>query len=123
MERRLRGRIRAEQNDIIPKLVPAGTSLVLCLRLNFHTFGRLARVVKRYFGYLALAAFHTRLRRYCVRRRAVLLNVCEGKTTKRCISCFHDNHHVGGAKVFKCPVCGFKRPRVLKVSNAWCTKC
>ena len=117
MERRLRGRVRREQNEIMPVLVPAGTSLVLCPRLNYHTFGWLPRVVKRYFGFLALAAFHTRLRRFCLRRGAVLLNVCEGKTTKRCVVCFKDNNHVGGAKVYTCPGCGFRRPRDLKVSN------
>ena len=114
LDRRTRGHVRKVQNDSLKEMVPSGTSLVVAPRLNFHTFGRLARCVKLYFGFLALCNFHDRLHRYCTNHGAVLLNACEGKTTKRCLDCGKDVR-VGGSEVFKCPNCKTRRPRDVKV--------
>ena len=114
--KRLRAQVYRAQNQALQTMIPKGTSIVLAPRLNFHTFGRLAKCVKRYFGYLSLAYFHTRLRRHCTNGGAVCLNVCEGKTTKKCLSCNKDLK-IGGAKIFKCKSCKLELPRDGKVGR------
>ncbi len=108
--------VEAEQDAMLAKMIPVGTSVVLCARLNFHNFKKLSRRIKKYFSYLALASFHDRMKLRCDNVGAVLLNVNEGYTTKKCPSCgAHAN--VGASKTFKCPddECEFECGRDLKV--------
>jgi hypothetical protein len=108
----IRRMVRNEQNAALAKIVPVGTSVVLCGRLNFHEFKRLSSRIRKYFGYLALASFHDRMEIRCENVGAVLLNVCEGYTTKQCFSC-NGHVNVGAKKVFRCR-CGYRRHRDLK---------
>jgi len=108
-----RQKVRAEQDRALPEMVPAGTSMVMCSRLNFHQFKRLSRRVKKYFGYLALAHYHDRMDQRCRNVGAVLVNNNEGYTTKRCPNCGQHNN-VGAAKKFKCRHCKFECGRDLK---------
>ncbi len=113
---RIRRKVKREQNRALPELVPVGTSYVFCSRLNFHDF-KLPKRIMKYFGFLALCDFHDRMRMRCENVGAVLVNVNEGYTTKKCANCnLHVN--VGAAKVFACPQCGFCRHRDIKVSAA-----
>lgn len=116
IDARTSGGVRKIQNDGAKDMVPPGTSLVVAPRLNFHTFGRLARCVKLYFRVLALCNFHDRLHHYCTNHGAVLLNAGEGKTTKRCMQCGKDAQ-VGGSETFRCQRCLVLWPRDLKVSR------
>jgi predicted RNA-binding Zn-ribbon protein involved in translation (DUF1610 family) len=106
----------AEQDAMLAQMIPIGTSLVVCARLNFHNFKGLSRRVKKYFSYLALASFHDRMAIRCQNIGAVLLNVSEGYTTKKCPEC-GEHANVGRSKVFKCKECGFECGRDLKVST------
>jgi phage FluMu protein Com len=104
----------AEQDAMLAQMIPEGTSLVICARLNFHNFKALSRRVKKYFSYLALANFHDRMAIRCQNVGAVLLGVSEGYTTKKCPECgTHVN--VGRSKEFACDNCDFECGRDLKV--------
>jgi hypothetical protein len=113
--------VEAEQDAALAQMIPEGTSLVICARLNFHNFKRLSRRVKRYFSYLALASFHDRMKIRCENVGAVLLNVCEGYTTKKCPACGH-HVDVGASKWFQCSAdeCDFECGRDLKVRLEEC---
>ena len=98
---------------MLAEMIPVGTSLVLCARLNFHNF-KLSHRIKKYLSYLALASFHDRMKIRCENVGAVLLNVNEGYTTKQCPNCDH-HVNVGASDWFACDRCGFERGRDLKV--------
>jgi hypothetical protein len=110
---RIRRKVKREQNRTLPEMVPVGTSFVFCARLNFHDF-KLSRRIMKYFGFLALADYHDRIRMRCENVGAVLVNANEAYTTKKCPVC--DKHvNVGAAKVFRCPKGHFERHRDIKV--------
>ncbi len=83
-EWRMRKKVKREQNRALPKIVPVGTSFVFCSRLNFHKFKRLPKCVMKYFGFLALANYHDRIRMRCENVGAVLIDMNEAYTTKKC---------------------------------------
>jgi predicted RNA-binding Zn-ribbon protein involved in translation (DUF1610 family) len=118
-KKRVRAKVRRDQNREMKTMIPVGTSYVFCGRLNYHTFFNLSKTIIMYFNFLALASFHDRMRNWCENIGAVLVATSEGLTTKKCPKCGR-RVNVGAAEVFECSdeECGFRRPRDIK--GAFC---
>lgn len=88
-------------------------------KLNFHSFRRISRRVRRVMQLLGHCSFVDNQLTYACRRAGVLLIITdECYTTKNCPRCFKDNNHVGASEVFECQACGYKADRDGKATAA-----
>ena len=117
-KKRVRAKVRRDQNRELKTMIPVGTSYVFCGRLNYHTFLNLSKAIIMYFSFLALVSYHNRMWNWCENIGAALVTTSEGLTTKKCSKCGR-HVNVGVAEQFVCSneECGFQRPRDIKVTN------
>lgn len=118
---RLKGEVKRRQNKALRTLIPMGTSLVFCSRLNFHKF-KLYKRIMAVFQVLALCGYWDRTFTYCANRGIVLIETLESYTTKKFPVC-NCHVNVGASKVFHCNKCGYKRPRDIKASRTMLWEC
>lgn len=113
----VQGNVIRMQDAALRRLIPEGTSAAFLGRLNFHEF-KLYKRIMAVFQVLSLCSYWDRTFIYCVNRGIVLVEICEGYTTKQCPgpNCGMLNN-VGAKKVFKCARCQYTCPRDIKVGE------